>query len=185
MEQLKILLYVLATFFGIENGQFVAEKTTVTISPQNKEIKIIQENLFTIIQSENDKILALENWNKLIEAKEGKISWSKELEHFPIKEIHFTCINSTVQPHLTLCYSKEKDLQALGIWYDSEKNQFAINYNPQLNIKTKNGKLTNNYWYFNGDNTFSFTIEPFWQMPEKYQKLKVSLKQLLVENGKK
>lgn len=181
MEQIKILFFVLGSFFGIEDGRIAADKTTVTIDPKNQEIEIIQENLFAIIQSEKDTALGLEQWDKLFNWKERKTLWSKELDSFPVKNFTLIPKKKTIQPQLTLSYSNEKDLRALGIWYNAEKNQFSINHIPQENIKTENGKLEGNYWVFNGDSTFSFTIEPFLQMPESYQKFKRPLKELLNE----
>lgn len=182
MEQIKIIFFALASFFGIENGRFVADKTTITVYPEKNEITIVQENLFTIIQSEDDKILALEQWDKLINWEERKISWSKELDSFPVKSFNLILEKNVIQPHLIFSYSKEKDLRALGIWYSPDRNEFTINNIPQHNIKTKNGKLTGRYWSFKGDSIFSFTIEPFLQIPDNYQKLKIPLKELLVEN---
>lgn len=181
MEQIKIIFFVLTSFFGIEDGRIAADKTTVTIYPKTQEIEIIQENLFTVIQSEKDTTLILEQWDKLRYWKERKTSWAKELDSFPIKSFTFTPIKKTIQPHLVLTYSKEKDLRMMGIWYNDEKNQFFINHIPQQNIKTENGKLEDNYWVFNGDSKFSFTIEPFLQMPEKYKKLKMPIKEIIMD----
>jgi len=182
MEQIKIIFFALASFFGIEDGRIAADKTTIIIYPKNQKIEIIQENLFTVIQSEKDTTLVLEQWDKLLSWKERKNSWAKELDSFPVKSFTLTPIKKTIQPHLMLTYSNEKDLQMMGIWYNAEKNQFSINHIPQQNIKTKNGKLLDNYWVFNGDSTFSFTIEPFLQMPQKYKKLKTPIWEILMKN---
>ena len=48
----------------------------------------------------------------------------------------------------------------MGIGYNAERNQFSINNISQQNIKSKNGKLIDNYWVFNGDSKFSFINEP-------------------------
>lgn len=60
MEQIKILFFALASFFGIEDGRIASEKTTITVYPQNKEVEIIQEGLFTVIQTQKDSTLVLE-----------------------------------------------------------------------------------------------------------------------------
>lgn len=179
MEQIKIIFFALASFFGMEDGRIVADKTTITVHPQKQEIQIIQENLFTVIQSENDTTLLLEEWDKLFHWKERKISWARELDSFPIKNFTLIPTKETIRPHLIFTYSNKEDLRMMGIWYNAEKNQFSINHIPQENIKTKNGKLVDNYWIFNGDSTFSFTIEPFLQMPEKYKKLKTPIKKIV------
>lgn len=184
MEQIKILFFALASFFGIEDGRIASEKTTITIYPQNKKIEIIQEGLFTVIQTKKDSTLVLEQWNKILDVKRKNTAWSKELNNFPVKSFNLKTINNVIQPHLTLNYIKEKDLEALGIWYSEEKNEFSINNIPRDNIKTDDGKLKGNYWVFNAKNTITFTIEPFLQMPEDYKKLRRPLKELLQTENK-
>ena len=181
MEQIKIIFFVLSSFFGIEDGRIASNKTTIAIDPENKEIEIVQEKLFTVIRSERDRVIVLEEWGKLLNWKEREISWAKELDSFSVKSFNLAPIKNEVQPHLVLNYSKEEDLRSLGIWYNKEENQFSINHIPQHNINTKDGKLIGNYWRFNSDSKFSFTMEPFLQMPEDYQKRKVTLEQLLAE----
>lgn len=184
MEQIKILFFALASFFGIEGGKIVSEKTTISIYPQNKKIEILQEGLFTAIQTKKDSTLVLEQWNKILNMKEKKRAWAKELNDFPVKSINFTPINNTIQPHLILNYAKENDLRTLGIWYNEERNEFSINNIPQYNIKTNDGKLDRNYWIFKAKDTITFTVKPFLQMPEEYKKLRKPLKKLLTTEKK-
>lgn len=184
MEQIKILFFALTTFFGIEGGLIAPEKTTVTIHPENKTIEVTQNNFFTITNSENEKTLVLKQWDKLYHWEKKQITWVKELDNFPTKRLSFTTENKKIQAHLKLNYANEKALKIMGIWYNKEKNEFSINHIPQHNIKTEFGKLEDNYLVFNGNNTFSFTIEPFLQMPEQYKKLKQPLEILLAENKK-
>ncbi len=184
MEQIKIIFFALCSFFGIEDGKIAADKTTVTVFPENKKIEIIQEKLFTVIQTEKDSTFVVEQWDKLLHREERKTSWSKELDSFTVKNLSLTSVKNTIQPHITLVYSNEKELRNMGIWYDAEKNQFSINHIPRHNINTKDGKLIGKYWFFNGDKTFGFIIEPFLQMPEQYQKFKKPLDELLKVNKK-
>lgn len=92
-------------------------------------------------------------------------------------------IDNQFQPQLTLTYRDEKDLQAMGIWYNAEKNQFSINHVPSDNLQTQNGKLIGNYWIFDGDASFSFTLEPFKDLPQNYQNFKQPLVQILAEDS--
>ncbi|HIB49120.1 MAG TPA: hypothetical protein EYO35_12525 [Flavobacteriaceae bacterium] len=184
MEQIKIIFFVLASFFGIEEGKIAADKTTVSVYPQNKRIEIIQEDLFTVIQSKKDSILVLEQWNNLLFWKERNTNWSKELNGFTAKNFSITYTENTIKPNLTLTYLKEEDLRALGIWYNAESNRFSINHIPRNNIESESGKLIDNYWNFDGVKSFSFTIEPFLKMSEDYKKFKVPLKELLAKYKK-
>lgn len=182
MEQIKLIFFALTSFFGIEDGRIASEKTTISLYPENKKIEIIQENLFTVIQTKKDSTLALNQWNKILDAKQKNTSWSKELGSFPTKSVNFTPLKNKIQPHLIFNYSKEKDLRAFGIWYNEEKNQFSINNIPQHTIKTNDGKLEGNYLVFNAKDTITFTVEPFIQMPENFQNLKMPLEDILKTN---
>ncbi len=181
MEQIKIIFFVLASFFNTEDGRIVADKTTVTVHPENKELVIVQENLFAIIRTEEDTPSVLKEWDQLSQWKENKLSWAAELDSFATK--NFTVIKSSdaIQPQLTLAYTNEKQLRELGIWYDAEKNQFSINHNPNYNIKTETGTLDGNYWVFNGESPFSFSVAPFLDIPEQYLQFKKPLLELVNE----
>jgi len=184
MEQIKIIFFALASFFGIENGMIFSEITTVSVYPANKEIQIIHDKLFVIIQSESDSNLVLKQWDECLNRTKSDTQWAQELHSFPIKRLEVKSKGDTIQTILSLSYEKESDLRNLGIWYNTDTNQFSINHIPQESITTNDGNLDGNYWYFDGDNAFMFTIEPFMQVPDQYLKLKVPLRELLREHNK-
>lgn len=179
MEQIKIILFALASFFGIENGRIAAEKASITIFPENKKIEVVQEKLFSILQSKTDSTLVIAQWNKILEMKRNEKAWSEELSEFPLKSFEVFTNNNTIQSHVTLYYKEEINLKALGIWYNKEKNEFSINNIPQHNLKTDDGKLVGNYWIFKAKDTIAFSIEPFLQLPNAYEKLKTPLEKLV------
>lgn len=181
MEQIKILFFLLTSFFAFEEGHIAADKTSVTVYPDKQKIEIVQEGLFTVIQSEKDSTTVLEQWDQIVHWKKKKTSWAKDLDSLTIKNFDLTDAQNTIRPHITLKYSNKEDLRALGIWYNPEKNQYSITHIPEQNIKTEEGKLDGNYWYFDSDGPFSFTMEPFLQMHEKYQKSKIPLNELLAK----
>jgi len=43
MEELKIMFFVLDSFFGMKDGRIAAEKTTMTVNPLHRKVTIIQE----------------------------------------------------------------------------------------------------------------------------------------------
>jgi hypothetical protein len=49
------------------------------------------------------------------------------------------------------------------------------------NLETATGNLKGNYWIFPGDDSFSFTLKPFKEMPDAFQKAKVSIGELVQE----
>lgn len=181
MEQLTILFFALTSFLGIENNIIAADKTTVTIHPQNQQIEIVQEDLFAIIRSEADLTLARELWAGVSTMTKSDATWAQALDGFTTKTLSLASLDSQIQPQLTLTYGDEQALRAMGVWYDAKKKQFSVNHVPHDNLQTEDGKLVGNYWVFDGDKTFSFTLEPFKQMPEKYQQLKQPLSQVLAE----
>jgi hypothetical protein len=54
----------------------------------------------------------------------------------------------------------------MGIWYNEDTDQFAMNYIPEQKLKTKDGKKNNIFWNFDGKKDFSFTLEPFKSVPK-------------------
>ena len=182
MEQIAIIFFALASFFGVEGNHIAADKTTVTVSPQNQRIDITQQDLFAIIRSDVDIPLVQQQWTSIYTQSRHDTGWAKALTPFATKTLNLAAIDDNIQPQLTLTYSAEKDLRVMGIWYNAEKNQFSVNHVPRDNLQTTDGKLIGNYWVFDGDQPFSFTLEPFQALPEQYQKLKRPLSELLMDS---
>ncbi len=59
MELTKIIFFIIGSFFGIENSRVLADKTTVTINPEEKTIVILQEHIVSLIQSAVDSLKVL------------------------------------------------------------------------------------------------------------------------------
>jgi len=191
MNEIKLLFFVLGTFFGIEDGRIAANKTTVRIYPQEQEVEIVQENLFALMQSEKDETIVLEQWDSIYNWQENKTPWVKALNDFPVKDLKFTPVKMTtethqvlIRPDLTLKYNHENDLSCMGIWFNAEKNEFYLNQIPEYNIKSENGKLEGNYWVFSASDDISFTMEPFLNRSDAFQDLKVPLKELVRKHKK-
>lgn len=185
MEQIQVIVYALLSFFGVENGRVGAEITTVTINSQTKIVEIIQEDLFTVIRSEEDKTLVLKQLEVVRKWEKGNDTWIKDLNSFPEKTFTLLSEVDSIAPRITLKYEDEKDLRNLGIWYNATKNEFSINHIPRDNLKTTDGKLVGNYWVFSGKENFSYRLEPFVKMPEKFKEFKMPLSELLPDIDKK
>lgn len=179
MEQIKIIFFLLASFFGIEDSKIAADKNTVTVYPKDHKIEIVQEHLFTIIQTEKDTALTLAQWQQLVNWKENKLPWAKELDNFTNKDVTIENNGGTIEPRISFNYTDENDLRALGIWYNKEKNEYSINNVPREHTTSENGKLEGNYWIFDGDSKFSFTNEAFVGLPNEYKKLKLPITEIL------
>lgn len=175
MEQINIIFYILTSFFGMERGAVAAETATITVDTANKTVTIVQENLFTVIQSATDKNAVISNWQSIAYAKPQAASWAKELDNLTNKEIKITTYESGSNATLSFSYVNEDNLRVLGIWHNREDNEFSINHIPKDNLETETGILKGNYWIFPGVETFNFTINPFKDMPDTFQKSKVSI----------
>lgn len=179
MEQIKILFFVIGSFFGMEDARIAADKTTVTIDPISRQIEIIQEDLFAVIQSESDTTLVMQQWKFINQPNVPKEAWAKDLDSLSLNDFSLKSSEKSIRPHMIFNYNKPSDLRVMGVWYDAAKNQFSINEIPRQNIKTKQGELAGNYWIFDDASPFSFTLEPFKDIPQEYQKQKVPIVRLL------
>ena len=165
MEPIKIFFFALASFFGVENQRILADKTTVTVYPQKKQIEIVQENIFAFVLNAKDLQLAQEEWSNVYHYKQNGKKWSQELAYFSDKKIEFSENEKGKIAKITLTYTHPNDMTVMGIWYNEDENQFAMNYIPE-HLKTKDGKKNGIFWNFGGNKNFSFTIEPFKTIPK-------------------
>jgi len=182
MEQIATVFFVLTSFLGMEDNTIAADKTTVTVYPRRQILEITQQDLFAIVHSDTDTAYVRRQWASISAHSQQGTVWAKALAPFPNKTITLATVNNQIQPQLTLSYNDEKDLRAIGIWYNADKNHFSINHVPRDNLQTTDGKLIGNYWVFNADKPFSFTLEPFKTLPQVYQNLKQPLTQILAED---
>ena len=118
MEQIAIIFFALTSFLGMEDSNIAADKTTVTVYPQSQKIEITQQDLFAIVQSDADATLVRQQWASISAHSKHNVSWAKALTPFPSKTLKLAMIDNQIQPQLTLTYSDEKDLRAMGIWYN-------------------------------------------------------------------
>ncbi|WP_298972897.1 hypothetical protein [uncultured Psychrobacter sp.] len=182
MEQIAIIFFALNSFLGMEDNTISADKTTVTVYPRRQIIEITQQDLFAIVHSDTDATYVKRQWASVSAHSQQGTGWAKALAPFPSKTITLVTVNNQVQPQLTLSYNDEKDLRAMGIWYNADKNHFSINHVPRDNLQTTDGKLIGNYWVFNVDQPFSFTLEPIHTLPQPCQKSKRTLSKLLTDS---
>lgn len=179
MVEIKIIFFALLTFFGIEDGRIAANKTTVTIQPDSKQVEIIQEGLFAFIEKDSDIEAVSNQWYELLASHKTNLIWSKELESFTNKTLRLDSINGNVRPSITLNYSSENDLRIMGIWYDEDDKVFSINHIPKEHLETKDGKIEGNYWKFDATKPISFSMQSFKNIPERYLKFKRSIEAVI------
>ncbi len=166
MEPIKIFFFALASFFGVENQRILADKTFVTVYPKKNQIEIVQKNIFAFVPTANDLQLAKEEWNGVHNYIQNGKKWSDELAYFSDKKIEFSTDKKGTTAKITLTYTHPNDMAVMGIWYNEDTDQFAMNYIPEHNLKTKDGTKNDIFWNFDGNKDFSFTIEPFKSVPK-------------------
>ena len=173
MEEIKILFFVVGTFFGVHQSNIISEKTTVIVNPQEKTIVIRQENLVTFIKTESDSLNIQNELSKFVHPNQ---SWSSELKNFSVKEKEFYKSDDHKSLHLklSLTYSTLKDLKVFGIDMNND-GTFSMRNFPKSHTKSTDGFLEEPYWNFEADQPFTFTAEPLTDLPEAFQKLKTKV----------
>ncbi|WBX99486.1 hypothetical protein [Chryseobacterium gambrini] len=174
MEPIKIFFFAMASFFGIENQRILSGKTQVKVYPKEYRIEVVQQKIFALTPTENDRQLAKKEWEELYNLKSPNRQWSEELNYFSDKKIEFSESKKEITAKITLNYSHPNDMAVMGIWYDENKDRFIMNYIPEHRLKTKDGKRDGIFWNFDGNRNFSFTITPFATVP-KNKKSSISL----------
>lgn len=172
MELLKITFFTIGSFLGIENNFIASEKVIVTINPIEQTIHITQYNLFSLTHTNSDtEKLKIEV--KTLQKK--PTSWREELAEYPIKTLKFDIVSGNLNTHVSLQYNAPKGLKDYAISYDTEKNQYAFINIPRWNLQTNDGKIEGNYWFFDADKPFTFSLKPFINMPEEFKAYKKNL----------
>ena len=184
MEQIKVVFFAILSFFNVENGRIASTKTTVTVDTTSQTVQIKQENLFSITKNELETKVVVDQWNHFITMMDKDSVWSEDLKSFTDKKVKIDTIEKGILPKITLSYSNTNDLRVLGIWFNELRNDYSINNVPAQNLKTSDGVLDGNYWVFKGDQVFSFTLEPFLDLPEQYQSFIKPLEEILSEAKK-
>lgn len=174
MEEIKILFFIVGAFFGVNQSNVIAEKTSVTVNPQEKTIVILQENLIAIVRNEND---SLNVQNELKQIVQSNNPWSSEFTEYSKKEKHFSISKDSTSLNLkiSLTYNSDLDLKAFGIDKNTD-GKFSMTNFPKSHTKSADGTLGERYWNFEANKPFTFTEEPFTDIPEEF---KIYIKSLL------
>ncbi|MDP2541879.1 hypothetical protein [Tenacibaculum discolor] len=170
MEVIKIAFFVLGVFFG-ENSRIGAEKTTVTINPNEQTIIIVQENIFALIANEADSMQVSSELKKVVAR-----NWRKEIESYPSKSCTlYVTDEGSLNAKITLKYPSENVLRDFALDFNEEAKEFSLINIPDWNVETEDGALKGNYWRFSANNSFTFVVTPFKNMPDRFKGVKRSL----------
>jgi len=170
MEVIKIAFFVLGVFFG-ENSRIGAEKTTVTINPNKQTVIIVQENIFALIANETDSMQVSSELKKVVAR-----NWRKEIESYPSKSCTlYVSDKGSLNAKITLKYTSENVLRDFALDFNKETKEFSLINIPDWNVETEDGAFKENYWRFSADNSFTFVVTPFKNMPYRFKSVKRSL----------
>lgn len=170
MEVIKIAFFVLGVFFG-ENSRIGAEKTTVTINPKEQTITIVQENIFALIANEADSMQVSSELKKVVAR-----NWRKEIESYPSKSCTlYVSDKGSLNAKITLKYPSENVLRDFALDFNKETKEFSLINIPDWNVETEDGAFKENYWRFSADNSFTFVVTPFKNMPDRFKSVKRNL----------
>jgi hypothetical protein len=165
MEAIKIVVFVLGLFFGVQSNTVIAEKTTVTVNPSENTIVIHQENILAIYPKGTDSISVVEEFKNIYAKKD---TWNPLFDTYAEKSIVYSSPKKGVlNAKITLKYNELKDLKAFAIDINPE-GKFSIINIPKWYLTTEDGKLNDNYWNFEANKKFSFTLAPIKDVPETY-----------------
>ncbi|WP_299763742.1 hypothetical protein [uncultured Dokdonia sp.] len=177
MELIKIIFFVLGTFFGVENSGIIAEKTNVTIDPEKHTITVTHENLFTMVQKEQDSIRVMDELYRIGNPAAGdtRYDWIEELTAYETKTLVIASDPGKEQLNasIKLIYNTKEQLKDFAVEYVTEENSYALINIPAWNIETTTGVLKDNFWYFKDE--ISFSLSPTTNMPEDYKKYQKGL----------
>lgn len=173
MEEIKILFFIVGTFFGVDQSRIIAESTTVTIDPEEKTITILQEDLISLIRDESD---SLKVQNELTKITQTTHPWSSELTGFTKKHKNFYSAEDekTLNLELRFTYTSPNDLSVFGIHVNNDGNFSMTNF-PKSHLSSTDGTLGERYWVFDANQSFSFTEAPLTDLPDEYLEIKKSL----------
>ncbi|WP_046757520.1 hypothetical protein [Kordia jejudonensis] len=165
METIKIAFFALGIFFGIETASVIAEKTIVTVDPVATTINIQLKNLTAVYPKEKGNASIDTEFAKIYHKKEN---WNVQLDSFSEKSIVYSSPEKGVlDATITLKYNKPEDLNIFAIDVNREGKYSLINI-PQWNLKTTDGKQNGNYWNFEPNTTFTFSLAPLENIPATY-----------------
>lgn len=173
MVKIEVLFFMLSSFLSVNESQIAANDIHVSINPAEKVVTIKQYDLFTVFIPEQDTLAVITEIKKVLHNKEQ--NWNKALDNFEQKSCVFQKLDNQINANITLRYKNEKDLEAMGIWYNQELGEFSMLAIPEENLTSKNGRHKDKLIVFQNDSTFSFKMNPFKKMREEHKKLKKSL----------
>ncbi|MCH7397012.1 hypothetical protein MM236_03390 [Belliella sp. DSM 107340] len=164
MIEIRIIFFILGTFFGIDNSNILSESVQVEIDPESKTVIVYHKGLYTFIKDEEEIIIVLQeleilrNLNQVIHTEEIQSNGQDTYDWIEL-ELMSNKDDEKLDAKLQLKYKDDEFLESMGISYSvKDKAYTMINFESD-NIQSSVGELNGNRWYFK--EKLIFTIEPF------------------------
>lgn len=152
MIEIKLLFFILGSFFMLEQPNLFAEKVKVYLDPVKKEVRIEQYGLLSS-EIESD-IAKTEEYRKI---KNNQVNWVKETDSFTNKRVEWHLSDKEPKVVIHFNYTNPADLEAMGIYAkDDEVSVFEYE-----NMKILAGKPTEeeNFVTFNNKELIAFELD--------------------------
>jgi len=152
MIEIKLLFFILGSFFMLEQPNLFAEKVKVYLDPVKKEVRIEQYGLLSS-EVESD-IAKTAEYGKI---KNNEVNWVKETDSFTNKRVEWHLSDKEPKLVIHFNYTNPADLEAMGI-YAKEDEVSVFEFE---NMKILAGKPTEeeNFVTFNNKELIAFELD--------------------------
>ena len=152
MIEIKLLFFILGSFFMLEQPNLFAEKVKVYLDPVKKEVRIEQYGLLSS-EVESD-IAKTAEYGKI---KNNEVNWVKETDSFTNKRVEWHLSDKEPKLVIHFNYTNPADLETMGI-YAKEDEVSVFEFE---NMKILAGKPTEeeNFVTFNKKELIAFELD--------------------------
>ncbi len=164
METISILFFALASFVGIEESRILSRKATVAIDPVHQTFEVVQEDLFSIVVTEEDSIATIKELQLIMDVE--KNPENNDSSSVVIESVSLQRQGNQLHATLKGRYTDVKALREAGIYVDNAG--FSMINIPEWNIRSTDAALKGNYWEWPANKKVTFMLEAFENIPADY-----------------
>lgn len=170
MEPINLVFFALATLFGNTDSRVVCNRVLVNITPAQKTIEIIQENIFSVYISEEDSLAVASELKTLAQLQKNPLGI---VEGFSVVKFNMSVgADNKLNATIVLKYDDAMKLKGFGI--DSTEEGYYLPSVPAWEIQST-VVPKDNFLLFPPLKPFHFSMQPFLNMPAEYKDKKTEL----------
>ncbi|MBD1431558.1 hypothetical protein H8B06_01870 [Sphingobacterium sp. DN00404] len=164
METIGILFFALASFVGIEESRILSRKATVAIDPVHQTFEVVQEDLFSIVMTEEDRIATIKELQLIMDVE--KNPEKNDSSSVVIESVSLQRQGDQLHATLKGRYTDVNALREAGIYVDN--TGFSMINIPEWNIRSTDAALKENYWEWPANKKVTLMLEAFENIPTDY-----------------